>query len=113
MQRFDVAVVGGGASGTFFVSEALRKSTGWTLLWVAPPDSPGVAYSSTLESHLLNVPAERMGAFVDGPGDFHEWLKSSADFPAYGPLTSCPVAFSGTTCAIWQRPRLCAKKCLH
>ena len=90
MQRFDVAVVGGGASGTFFVSEALRKSTGWTMLWVAPPDSPGVAYSSTLHSHLLNVPAERMGAFVDRPGDFHDWLKSSPEFTAYGPHDFVP-----------------------
>jgi len=41
------------------------------------PHAPlGVAYSTPCPEHLLNVPADRMGAFADNPKGFFEWLQS-------------------------------------
>jgi uncharacterized NAD(P)/FAD-binding protein YdhS len=34
---------------------------------------PGVAYSTTDDEHLLNVPAERMSAFCEAPSHFRSW----------------------------------------
>ena len=34
----------------------------------------GVAYSTAQDFHLLNVPANKMGAFPDRLEHFHEWL---------------------------------------
>lgn len=74
-EPFDVAVVGGAAAGTFFVSAWLRRGVG-SVLWLTGDDPVGVAYGTRCAAHLLNVPAGRMGAFVDRPQDFLDHLRA-------------------------------------
>lgn len=72
---FDVAVIGGAAAGTFFVSELLRRDAVGSVLWLTGDDPVGVAYGTRLDVHLLNVPAAKMGAFADRPEHFLEHLR--------------------------------------
>lgn len=72
----DVAVIGGGLSGSLAAVQLLRQGRG---LRVALVDREGrfgrgVAYATKASAHLLNVPAGRMGAFPEDPGAFVRWL---------------------------------------
>lgn len=75
-----VLVVGGGFSGTMTAAQLLRKAeNSGTPLRVVLTErrgtlGEGVAYSTPDEAHLLNVPAGRMSAWPDRPGDFVEWV---------------------------------------
>ncbi len=53
----------------------------------------GVAYDPPSERLLLNVPAERMSAFVDTPGDFVDFLRAAA--PAHAPGDFVPRRLYG------------------
>jgi uncharacterized NAD(P)/FAD-binding protein YdhS len=78
-----VAVIGGGFSGTMAAIQLAR---------VMPPDQPillcergtafagGVAYSTALSCHLLNVRAANMSAFASEPTHFETWL-AAQPFP--------------------------------
>lgn len=74
-----VAVVGGGFSGSITAAQIIRqaKASGTTLrvvlLEVRGSIGEGLAYSSREDCHLLNVPAGRMSAWPDQPGDFVRW----------------------------------------
>lgn len=73
-----ITIIGGGASGTLLAVNLLRQA-GDTDLEINVVErrskvGGGVAFGTTLDSHLLNVPAGRMGAFPDDVGHFHEWL---------------------------------------
>ena len=76
-----VAVVGGGAAGTLAaIHLAAAHGAGphrhrLDLVLVDPAErlGRGVAYSTTDDRHLLNVPAAGMSAFPDRPGDFLDW----------------------------------------
>lgn len=72
---FDVAVIGGGASGAILVLHLLR-TTGRSIAWICGPERParGIAYSTEDERHLLNVPSARLSALADRPDDFERWL---------------------------------------
>lgn len=76
-----VAVVGAGAAGTLtalhLVRTAGRRSTRVDVIVVDPADrwGTGVAYSTTDDRHLLNVPAAGMSALPEEPGHFVEWLR--------------------------------------
>ena len=71
-----VVVVGGGCSGTLATLHLLRTGTVRVVL-VEPSSSPGrgLAYSPPTRDFLLNVPAGRMSAWSDRPGDFLQWLR--------------------------------------
>jgi uncharacterized NAD(P)/FAD-binding protein YdhS len=74
--RVRVGIVGGGASGTLVAALLLRDSTVPVEVVVFEPRAAlgeGVAYSTTDERHLLNVPARGMSAFVDDPDHFRAW----------------------------------------
>ena len=73
-----VAVVGGGFSGLMALVHLARAMPGARLALFErrPLRAPGVAYGGCDRSHLLNVPAARMGAFPDDAGGFHRWLES-------------------------------------
>ena len=73
----DVAIVGGGFSGLMTLVHLLRLVPGgrFVVLERRPRALPGPAYGGCDPEHLLNVPAGRMGAFVDDPGAFHRWLE--------------------------------------
>lgn len=73
-----ITVIGGGASGTLLAANLLNRSNGTplTVNIVEKRDrvGRGVAYSTDIDSHLLNVPASRMGAYPDDIGHFYSWL---------------------------------------
>ncbi len=75
---FDVAIVGGGFSGTLVAVHLLRAArpgTRLALIERAPRIGRGVAYGTSDPWHLLNVPARGMSAFPDDPGHFVRWLR--------------------------------------
>ena len=76
-----VAVVGAGAAGTLTAVHLAAASRGrrgerLEILLVDPAERPGrgVAYSTSDDRHLLNVPAAGMSAFPDQPHHFLDWL---------------------------------------
>ncbi len=74
-----VAVVGGGAAGVTAAAHLLRagRETGSEvvvhLFEPAPEPGAGVAYGTTDDQHLLNVPAAGMSAWPDRPTHFADW----------------------------------------
>jgi uncharacterized NAD(P)/FAD-binding protein YdhS len=76
---FDVAIVGGGASGTLLAIQLLRRAPpGWRRLLLVDRSGDfarGIAYRTEEESHVLNVPAARMSALPEDEGHFLAWLK--------------------------------------
>lgn len=72
-----ITIIGGGASGTLVAANLLREARGEleiNLVERRPRIGRGVAFGTTRESHLLNVPAGRMGAFPNEIDHFHKWL---------------------------------------
>jgi uncharacterized NAD(P)/FAD-binding protein YdhS len=74
--RVTVAIVGGGFSGTLLALHLLRRCPRGRVLLIErnPQFGRGLAYSTGNDNHLLNVPAGKMSAFQDRPGDFVDWL---------------------------------------
>ena len=72
-----VAVIGGGASGALVAAQLLRRShrNGLRVVVIEPRPRVGLglAYSTTDETHRLNVPAGQMGALPRDPGHFVRW----------------------------------------
>jgi uncharacterized NAD(P)/FAD-binding protein YdhS len=75
LERPTVALVGGGASGVLAAIHLLRRRAHVrvVLLEEGPRLGRGVAYGTTCEAHLLNVPAAGMSAYPDDPGHFVRW----------------------------------------
>lgn len=81
-QKLPIAVIGGGFSGTMAAIQLARavpadqpillceRSTGFCL---------GVAYSTAVSGHLLNVRAGNMSAFASEPAHFADWLEEHGD----------------------------------
>lgn len=72
-----IVVVGGGAAGTITAVHLMRAGGGPREVVLLDRDGsfgPGLAYGTDDPLHLLNVPAERMGALAGHPGHFHAWL---------------------------------------
>ncbi len=84
---FEVAIIGGGASGTLLAIQLLRKAPpGWNRLLLVDRSGDfarGLAYRTRDKSHVLNVPAARMSALPDDDGHFLAWLKRRK--PSTGP----------------------------
>lgn len=79
--RFDVAIVGGGASGVLVAAHLLsRPMAGCRVAIIEPDDvlARGIAYGTTAPEHLLNVTAGRMSAFEDDPRQFVRFLAADA-----------------------------------
>ncbi len=75
-----IAIIGGGFSGTM-VAFHLARLTGGTPLRVllfekGPRFARGLAYGTSCDRHLLNVPAGMMSALPDEPSHFLDWLKA-------------------------------------
>jgi uncharacterized NAD(P)/FAD-binding protein YdhS len=80
----DVAIVGGGASGTLAASHLLRSGAGTgSVVLIERRAKPGlgVAYSTEEPVHLLNVPAGGMSGVHDQPNHLVDWLRE-AGIPA-------------------------------
>ncbi len=76
--RFDVVVIGGGASGTLVAAHLARGDAPPSVALVesSPVVGEGVAYATRRGEHLLNVRAAGMSAFDDSPGDFVRFLRT-------------------------------------
>lgn len=72
-----VAIVGAGASGTIAAAELLNSGAAVEVSLVerARRAGPGIAYSTTDHSHLLNVPAGRMSALSRREDHFLFWAR--------------------------------------
>ena len=75
----DVAIIGGGFSGTVLAVQLLRRSPGLTIGVIDKSSIPGrgLAYSTQYNCHLLNVPAGNMSALQDDPNHFLRWARAN------------------------------------
>ncbi len=73
-----ITIIGGGASGTLTAMNLLKNAGDAeleiNLVERGAKIGRGVAFGTSKDSHLLNVPAGRMGAFPDDIEHFHKWL---------------------------------------
>ncbi|WP_369039486.1 FAD/NAD(P)-binding protein [Stenotrophomonas maltophilia] len=75
----DLAIIGGGAAGVLVAIQVLRQARSALALALFEPASQlaqGIAYATPWPEHLLNVPAAKMSAFPDQPGDFLDYLQA-------------------------------------
>ena len=75
-----IAIVGAGFSGSLVAAHLLKTAKGPLLIKLIDRDrdiGKGVAYSTTTNSHLLNVSAGKMSAFPDDPGHLLRWLHNN------------------------------------
>ena len=78
-----VAIVGAGFAGTMTAVQLARRGIDAVLIGRPPQIGKGVAYSTEDPAHLLNIPAVKMGAWPEAPGDFAE--ATGSDPEAYVP----------------------------
>jgi uncharacterized NAD(P)/FAD-binding protein YdhS len=78
----DVAIVGGGFSGTMMAAELARRGIGAVLIEGGGRAGRGTAYSTPEDVHLLNVPAGKMSAWADQPDHFADAVASEGFSPA-------------------------------
>jgi uncharacterized NAD(P)/FAD-binding protein YdhS len=79
LNSFTIAIIGGGFSGAILASKLLRGGTpAITVLLIEREGCPGrgVAYSTHLAGHLLNVRAQDMSALADDPSHFLHWARA-------------------------------------
>lgn len=82
---FDLAIVGGGASGVLVAIQLLRRAPqGLRIVLIEPRPglAQGVAYATGYPEHLLNVPAAKMSGFPEQPEDFLDYLCEHDACPA-------------------------------
>lgn len=83
--KSDVAIIGGGFSGTMVAAQLARRGISAALIEGAGRIGRGIAYSTREPAHVLNVRAEAMSAWPDEPEDFARVIKaeggSAGDFP--------------------------------
>nr|MDQ3283648.1 FAD/NAD(P)-binding protein [Acidobacteriota bacterium] len=78
MTRFDVAIIGAGASGTLTAVQFARvagEGAQGALIEAGARAARGLAYGTPYGAHLLNVPAARMSALPEDPEHFLRWLR--------------------------------------
>ena len=77
--RKRITIIGGGASGTLLAVNLLQAATNQpveiNLVDKKKNIGLGVAYSTSKDCHLLNVPVAKMSASPDDTEHFHRWLK--------------------------------------
>ena len=75
--RPTIAIIGAGFSGSLLALHLLRRCPRARIVLIERNRQfgRGLAYATGNDSHLLNVPAGRMSAFHDRPGDFVDWLR--------------------------------------
>jgi len=82
--RSDVAIVGGGASGTLTAIHLMASRAHDLTVTVHDASGEigtGVAYGTTDRRHLLNVRSRHMSAFPDIPSDLVEWARRTGRQP--------------------------------
>jgi len=76
-----IAILGGGASGVVLALHLLRDPNARVRVSLVEPSSRlgrGLAYGTSCDEHVLNVPASNMSAFANAPDGFWGWLKQRA-----------------------------------
>jgi uncharacterized NAD(P)/FAD-binding protein YdhS len=89
----DVAIVGFGFAGLATLAHLVERASQPQRVAVVAEDTSGhgVAYGTRNPAHLLNVPAERMGAWAHSPEDFSRWLRDSPTAERCCALLGVPV----------------------
>ena len=92
-----ITIIGGGASGTLLATNLLgyKGDERLEVNLVEKRDTVGrgVAYSTDVDVHLLNVPAAKMGAYADDIEHFHRWLEEKGF--SHGPTDFVPRRIFG------------------
>jgi uncharacterized NAD(P)/FAD-binding protein YdhS len=80
-ESVDVAIIGGGAAGTFTAVHLLRTGRPVRVAIVERADrlGRGIAYSTTNPRHLMNVPASPMGGLAGRPEHLMEWCAAQGE----------------------------------
>ncbi|MDG4884405.1 FAD/NAD(P)-binding protein [Mesorhizobium sp. WSM4884] len=85
-----IIIVGGGASGVVLAAHLLKSPNPdlrVTLIEKRPHFGQGMAYSTLLSAHVLNVKASGMSAYADDPDNFARWvLERGLAQPDQGPF---------------------------
>lgn len=86
LKNISVAVIGAGASGTILTYQIIEKactlpdaSVTVFLIEKGEEFGPGLAYSTPLSSHILNMKADTLGVEKNNPLHFSEWLEEQGD----------------------------------
>jgi uncharacterized NAD(P)/FAD-binding protein YdhS len=77
LQQISVIIIGGGASGVLMAAHLLRSQSAsfrLTLVERSEAIAEGVAYSTDLPEHVLNVSVKGMSALADDRSHFERWL---------------------------------------
>lgn len=93
-----IAIIGGGFSGTMVAVHLLRLANGplnIKLIEKRAEVGLGVAYSTAIANHLLNVPAQKMSAFPKQPEHFLNWLQDRYPEKAFNGTTFAPRQYYG------------------
>ena len=86
--RLAIIIVGGGASGVLLAAHLLGDPDAdirVTLIEKRPAFGQGIAYSTTLDDHILNVSALGMSAYADDPEHFWKWVQEQGLAPEKNP----------------------------
>ena len=76
----EIAIIGGGFSGLSLIAHLFyhsESSISVKLIEKSGNFGQGIAYSTEMSWHLLNVRASEMGAFDDDPEHFYHWVISN------------------------------------
>ena len=73
----DLAIVGDGAAAALLAIRALAQARPGSRIVLVGPGEPGagIAYATDDPGHCLNVPAGKMSALAEVPGDFVDFLR--------------------------------------
>lgn len=86
--RLAIIIIGGGASGVLLAAHLLRdleSDIRVTLIEKRTAFGRGLAYSTPLDEHILNVSALGMSAYADDPEHFWRWLGETGRAPDNNP----------------------------
>ncbi len=93
-RKISVAVIGAGASGTILAHQIVEKACSEPdvdlsvfLIEKGSDFGPGLAYSTPLSSHILNMRADTLGVEKNNPLHFTEWFKKQ-DGSCFSDVTS-------------------------
>lgn len=86
INNISVAIIGAGASGTILANQIIEKACNESdvdvtvfLIEKGTEFGPGLAYSTPISSHILNMRADTLGIEKDNSLHFVEWLKEQGD----------------------------------
>jgi len=119
-QKFTVAVIGGGFTGTTLAAQLVRHSNpSFSVVVIEKSGLPGrgMAYGTECNSHLLNVPARDMSAFPEDGEHFLRWARANHDWQVepcsflprieygryLGTILSEAALSGGKSCLHWKR----------